>query len=383
MNKRHWKVTAVVILILAVVVFMMLFISTKGKMPVIEYSEFYHMVEKGEVNSAEVSKMQVKFKLYNSELLHQTDNPQTPDFIEFLLLHNVKVTMKTAASDILFMIIESIFILLFLSLVPIIFLRFRKNKTVKVVKHVPTKFKDVVGMDNLKEEFYQIMNVMKNSEKYQKQGMHMPKGVLLEGAPGNGKILFAKAVAGESSVNFIPAKATDFESMLMAVGPMKVKQLFRLARKHKPCIIFIDEFDGIGTKRSYGQTAMETENTRIVTALLNELDGFAANDSILVLAATNNKKALDEALIRPGRFDRKCTVPYPDLTSRIALIEMYTKNKKLAFELQPKDLAKQFEKYSCAKIAVTLNQAALIAERKGSVQIGKEEITAAIQEVNG
>ncbi len=192
MNKRHWKVTAVVILILAVVVFMMLFISTKGKMPVIEYSEFYHMVEKGEVNSAEVSKMQVKFKLYNSELLHQTDNPQTPDFIEFLLLHNVKVTMKTAASDILFMIIESIFILLFLSLVPIIFLRFRKNKTVKVVKHVPTKFNDVVGMDNLKEEFYQIMNVMKNSEKYQKQGMHMPKGVLLEGAPGNGKILFAK-----------------------------------------------------------------------------------------------------------------------------------------------------------------------------------------------
>lgn len=384
MNTRFGKLTAIFILILSIIiVFIILSIFTEGKTITMEYSEFHHMVETGKVDSAEVSKTRVKFKLFDSKLLHQTDNPQTPDFIEFLLLNNVKVTTQTSASDLLFTIIEILFIVLFLSLAIIAFNKLQKNKTFKVVKRVPTKFNDVVGMDDLKEEFYQIMEVMKNPEKYQQQGIHMPKGVLLEGAPGNGKTLFARAVAGESSVNFIPAKATDFESMLMAVGPMKVKQLFRLARKHKPCIVFIDEFDGIGTKRCYGQTAMETENTRIVTALLNELDGFTANDGVLVLAATNNKKALDEALIRPGRFDRKCIVPYPSLDSRIALIEMYTKNKKLAPSIQTKDLAKKFEKYSCAKIEVILNQAALIAERKGNTQIEKDDITAAINEVNG
>jgi cell division protease FtsH len=146
--------------------------------------------------------------------------------------------------------------------------------------------------------------------------------------------------------------------------------------------VFIDEFDGIGTRRSYSQTAMETENTRIVTALLNELDGFTGNEGILVLAATNNRKALDEALIRPGRFDRKYLVPYPGKEERKKLIAMYTRNKNLAEDVEIEELAQLFDKCSCAKIETILNQAALFAERKGRRKIGRVEIVMAAAQVN-
>lgn len=209
----------------------------------------------------------------------------------------------------------------------------------------------------------------------------MPKGILLEGKPGNGKTLFAKALAGEAKVNFIPAKATDFESMFMAIGPMKVKILFKKARTKAPCIVFIDEFDGIGTRRNYSGSAIETENTRIVTALLNELDGFQANQGILVLAATNSISALDEALIRPGRFDAKVTVPFPDENSRKELIKMYSVNKDLDTECSVEKLAVLFNGFSCAKIESVLNRAALLSKQSQKAKISLEEIKLAIKEL--
>ena len=174
----------------------------------------------------------------------------------------------------------------------------------------------------------------------------MPKGILLEGEPGNGKTLFARALSGEAKISFIPAKATDFESMFMAIGPMKVKLLFRKARRKAPCIVFIDEFDGIGTVRNYSGSAIETENTRIVTALLNELDGFEPTDGVLVVAATNSVQALDPALIRPGRFDAKFTVPYPDFHAREQLVQMYCKGKAHTQDCTESVLAKMFDGYS-------------------------------------
>ena len=192
--------------------------------------------------------------------------------------------------------------------------------------------------------------------------------------------LFAKALAGESKVNFIPAKATDFESMFMAIGPMKVKLLFRKARKKAPCIVFIDEFDGIGTVRNYSGSAIETENTRIVTALLNELDGFEKTDGVLVIAATNSIKALDPALIRPGRFDAKLTVPYPDFEARKQLVQMYCKGKNPASECSPEKLAKMFENFSCAKIETVLNRASLIANQQERTEFTLSDVTKAMQE---
>ena len=167
--------------------------------------------------------------------------------------------------------------------------------------------------------------------------------------------------------------------MFMAIGPAKVKLLFAKARHHTPCIVFIDEFDGIGTRRNYSGSAIETENTRIVTALLNELDGFTPHDRILVLAATNSRAALDEALIRPGRFDAKYTVPFPDLETREKLIEKYSAGKKSSCDI--KLLAKNFNGFSCAQIESVINRAALIANQQNREEFSAQDIQEALKEI--
>ena len=381
-KKRLWKWLLLAGLFLVAMLYCMMTVLSGEKIPKVTYSEFYHMVENGQVIWAVISEDAVDFKVKDDDMLYRTDNPLKDDFREFLLLHDVQVESETSAVEWIYIVSDMLFNIFFFGLIGFVAYKLVRNRTFRVVKHVDTGFDDVVGMEGLKKEFYQIMEVMKHPEKYRQQGIRMPKGILLEGAPGNGKTLFARAAAGESSVSFIPAKATDFESMFMAVGPMKVKQLFGLARKHTPCIIFIDEFDGIGTRRSYHHTAMETENARIVTALLNEMDGFTANEGILVMAATNNRKALDEALVRPGRFDRKYLVPFPDKKERISLIKMYTETKILAEDVDIEELADLLENCSWAKIETILNQAALAAERRGSIAIGRVEIMVALGEVN-
>ena len=236
-------------------------------------------------------------------------------------------------------------------------------------------------MDNLKRDMTQVMKIMQNAKEYAAKGIRMPKGILLEGEPGNGKTLFAKALAGEAKVNFIPAKATDFESMFMAIGPMKVKLLFRKARKQAPCIVFIDEFDGIGTVRNYTGSALETENTRIVTALLNELDGFEPSKGVLVLAATNSIEALDPALIRPGRFDARFKVPYPDYNARVELVKMYCNGKNPDTACTPETLAKYTDGYSCAKIESVLNRAALLSGQDNRVEFTMDDFKRACSEL--
>ena len=232
-------------------------------------------------------------------------------------------------------------------------------------------------MDQLKRDMAQVMQIMKNPREWEKKGVRLPKGILLEGEPGNGKTLFAKALAGEASVNFIPAKATDFESMFMAIGPLKVKLLFAKARRRAPCIVFIDEFDGIGTRRNYSGSAIETENTRIVTALLNELDGFEPTNGVLVVAATNSVQALDPALIRPGRFDARFKVPYPDMAARVQLVQKYTQAKKRAAACSDQKLAELFNGFSCAKIESALNAAALRASQAGRPEFTLDDVEAA------
>lgn len=378
---RKKIVTAVLILLILLYIVVTIFFSGK-KASIVKYHEFYTQVENGEVVWAEISENSVNFKVKGEDTVYKTDNPQKDDFREFLLLHDIEVETETSFFDYLYFFMDILFNILFFGLLLFLGYKLFGNRTFQVMKHIDTRFDDVIGMEGLKKEFYQIMDVMKYPQKYREQGIRMPKGILLEGAPGNGKTLFARAAAGECSINFIPAKATDFESMFMAVGPMKVKQLFRLARKHSPCIIFIDEFDGIGTRRGYSQTAMETENVRIVTALLNELDGFKSNDGVLVLAATNNRQALDEALIRPGRFDRKYVVPYPDKEARMKLIKLYTKKKVMSEDVEIEELSEMFGKCSCARIETVLNQAALLAERRNSKKIGRVEIMMAFAEVS-
>ena len=346
----------------------------------VTYVDFWQCVEAGDVASVKFEGDTIHFSVKASPVKFKTQNPNSPVLQEELMKRAIEVTVAKDGTEILSLIFDLIFYLFFFGVIFIAFRKFISPNTFKVVHKTGVKFDDVVGMDKLKRDMVQVMEIMKKPAEYAKKGIRMPKGILLEGDPGNGKTLFAKALAGEAKINFIPAKATDFESMFMAIGPLKVKLLFKKARRRAPCIVFIDEFDGIGTIRNYNGSALETENTRIVTALLNELDGFEASNGVLVIAATNSIKALDPALIRPGRFDAKLTVPYPDEEARRKLVEMYTRGKKPAAECTPETLARLFNGYSCAKIESVLNGAALRAGQEGRAEFTLEDIKSAATE---
>ena len=346
----------------------------------VSYVDFMQCVEAGDVVSVKFDGDVIHFSTKASPVKFKTQNPNSPLLQEELMKRAIEVTVAKDDAEIISLIFDVFFYLFFFGVFFIVFRKFISPNTFKVVHKTGVRFDDVVGMEKLKRDMTQVMEIMKNPSAYAKRGIRMPKGILLEGEPGNGKTLFAKALAGEAKVNFIPAKATDFESMFMAIGPLKVKLLFKKARRRAPCIVFIDEFDGIGTIRNYNGSALETENTRIVTALLNELDGFEASKGVLVIAATNSIKALDPALIRPGRFDAKLTVPYPDEAAREKLVEMYTRGKKPAAECTAQVLAKLFNGYSCAKIESVLNGAALRAGQEGRSEFTLDDVKAAAAE---
>lgn len=348
------------------------------------YSEFYNLVKEKQIVEVKVTEKKLLYKkATDSEkdgYRYYTENPDSPLLKEYLLINKVKVTVEKGTDETVSMIFDIAFYLIFFGIILVVFRKFISPNTFKIVKKTGKKFDDVIGLESLKKDMIQIMDIMKNPAKYAKMGVRMPKGILLEGDPGNGKTLFAKALAGESKVNFIPAKATDFESMFMAIGPMKVKLLFRKARKAAPCIVFIDEFDGIGTKRNYSGSAIETENTRIVTALLNELDGFEPNKGILVMAATNSIQALDEALIRPGRFDARVKVPYPNERSLGMLIDMYLKGKTVEKDVTNERLVAEFKGFSCAKVESVLNKAVLIGANNQRTVVSWSDIEQAVKE---
>lgn len=354
--------------------------ETNSKNQTVPYSVFYKEVSDGNISSVKIHSDKIEFYYVGSTTKNFTENPDSPLLKEYLLQNNVIVEQSKESSEILSLISDIIFYAFIAVIILVLIKKFFAPNQFKIVRRTGKKFDDIVGMDNLKNDMKQIMQIMHNPAAWAKKGIRMPKGILLEGAPGNGKTLFAKALAGEANVNFIPTKATDFESMFMAIGPMKVKSLFRKARRHAPCIVFIDEFDGIGTKRNYSGSGIETENTRIVTALLNELDGFEPAQGVLVIAATNNIQALDEALIRPGRFDARFTVPYPDQESIKQLIQMYSQGKAFVPECTVEKLAVLFKDFSCAKIESVLNRAALISSQKQKTAADLSDINDAMKE---
>jgi len=376
MKRNRVLVLSLLILVLAGGVGYYLYENLNGKLQTVPYSQFYEGIEKQQIKSVKIGEDKI---IFNKE--YETVNPHSPVLEEYLLRNGVEVEVEKDTSAIISIIFDAIFYLFFFGVIFIVFRKFISPNTFKVVHRTGVKFDDVVGMDKLKQDMGQIMKIMQNPVEYAKKGIRMPKGILLEGEPGNGKTLFAKALAGEAKINFIPAKATDFESMFMAIGPMKVKLLFKKARRRAPCIVFIDEFDGIGTIRNYNGSALETENTRIVTALLNELDGFEPTEGVIVIAATNSIKALDPALIRPGRFDAKVTVPYPDMESREKLVEMYCGGKSPAAECSVEVLARKFDGFSCAKIESVLNRAALLASQEERAEFTLEDIKQACSEM--
>ena len=235
-----------------------------------------------------------------------------------------------------------------------------------------TTFKDVAGLKQVKDDLYLLVDFLKSPTKYTDAGAKMPKGVILCGPPGTGKTLLAKAIAGEANVPFYSVSGSDFVEMFVGVGAKRVRELFKTAQKNAPCIIFIDEIDAIGGSRD-AQTSGNSEQRQTINALLSEMDGFSGNNGVLVIAATNRIDDLDQALIRPGRFDKQITVPLPDTAEeRLEILKMYSDNKKFAEDVDFKLLSKETIGFSPADIEALLNEAALISVQTNQPFINKK-----------
>ena len=241
-------------------------------------------------------------------------------------------------------------------------------------------FDDIAGLDEEKEELKEIVEFLKQPKKFTEMGAKIPKGVLLYGKPGTGKTLIAKAIAGEADVPFISMSGSEFIEMFAGLGASRVRKLFDKARKLSPCIVFIDEIDAIGSRRTSNSGA-ESENNQTLNQLLVEMDGFSSEETIIVLAATNRPEMLDKALLRPGRFDRQVTIPAPDLAGREAILKIHAKNKKIAEDVSLYSIAEDTAGFTGAELANILNEAAIIATKKEHDAITNSDLDEAVKKV--
>lgn len=247
-------------------------------------------------------------------------------------------------------------------------------------KSTGVKFDDIAGLDEEKDELIEIVDFLKNPKTYLEMGAKIPRGILLYGKPGTGKTLIAKAIAGEAGVPFISMSGSEFIEMFAGLGASRVRKLFEKAKKLSPCIIFIDEIDAIGSRRT-SNSGSETENNQTLNQLLVEMDGFDTNETVIVLAATNRPEMLDKALLRPGRFDRQITIPAPDLLGREKILKLHSQNKKFANDVDFRSIAGDTAGFTGAELANVLNEAAILATRNKHSEITNLDIENAVKKI--
>ena len=328
------------------------------------------------------------------QIQYKVLTPEDPDLMKKLEAADVEITVKKPSeSSQLVGVLGS----LLLPLLFIVFLivmaksiqaggsqamSFGKSKAKMLLDNkVKTTFKDVAGIDEEKQELEEIVDFLKHGEKYIKLGAKIPKGVLLVGPPGTGKTLMAKAVAGEAGVPFFSISGSDFVEMFVGVGASRVRDLFEQAKKHQPCIIFIDEIDAVGRQRGAGLGGGHDEREQTFYQLLVEMDGFDENVNIIVIAATNRPDILDNALLRPGRFDRQIVINRPDILGREQILNVHAKNKPLSKDVELKILAKRTPGFTGADLQNLLNEAALLAARHDQKEINMDNLEEAIDKV--
>jgi len=410
MNKSQstgiWIVVVLLILCLGSMLFPGQTTSTKD----ISYSQFLTKVKSGQIESVQIDKdtLIAKPKAGQAESVTTVMNSKNPVPVQYRVMipmndlslyqkleeKSVDVNVKKPSDSSQFIGLLSI-VLPFLLIIGFVILMaktlqsggsqamsFGKSKAKLMLdSKVKVTFKDVAGIDEEKQELEEIVDFLKNGEKYIKLGAKIPKGVLLVGVPGTGKTLMAKAVAGEAGVPFFSISGSDFVEMFVGVGASRVRDLFEQAKKHQPCIIFIDEIDAVGRQRGAGMGGGHDEREQTLNQLLVEMDGFDENTNIIVIAATNRPDILDNALLRPGRFDRQIVVHRPDILGREQILNVHAKNKPLADDVDLKVLAKRTPGFTGADLQNLLNEAALLAARSNKEKIEMPDLEEAIDKV--
>lgn len=418
MNKNQSMSMYIILGIMVLAFITMLMAGPNTNTKDLSYSEFLQKLKAGDIKSVEIDKenslliahpkVQIPVeKKKSSEAMNALYGEQKSPIVQYKVLfpndyglmtrlENAKIDIsvkKQKESSQLMGVLGS----LILPLLFIIFLivmakglqaggtqamSFGKSKAKLMLDNkVKIAFKDVAGIDEEKQELEEIVDFLKNGEKYIKLGARIPKGVLLVGVPGTGKTLMAKAVAGEAGVPFFSISGSDFVEMFVGVGASRVRDLFEQAKKHQPCIIFIDEIDAVGRQRGAGLGGGHDEREQTLNQLLVEMDGFDENTNVIVIAATNRPDILDNALLRPGRFDRQIVINRPDILGREQILKVHAKNKPLADEVDLKVLAKRTPGFTGADLQNLLNEAALLAARHDKAKIGMDDLEEASDKV--
>ncbi|MFQ6037716.1 MAG: ATP-dependent zinc metalloprotease FtsH, partial [Candidatus Aminicenantales bacterium] len=347
----------------------------------INFSAFLDEIEKGNVARVTIAGSQLKGEFTDGTPFKTIAPPEYNDLVNILRDNNIEINVKDTSRSPWFSYLFTWFPILLLVLFWVFFMRqmqaggnkalsFGKSRA-KLFSGMQKKvtFKDVAGVEEAKEELQEIIGFLRDPKKFQRLGGRIPKGVLLVGAPGTGKTLLARAVAGEAGVPFFSISGSDFVEMFVGVGASRVRDLFDQGKKHAPCLIFIDEIDAVGRQRGAGLGGGHDEREQTLNQLLVEMDGFDSNEGIILIAATNRPDILDSALLRPGRFDRRIVVNMPDVRGRKDILKVHVKNIPLARDVDLKVLARSTPGFSGADLANLVNEAALLAARRGQDKV--------------
>jgi len=395
---RALKNIALYMLIVLLALFAMKMVS-RSDIEIKELSEpqFYQMVEQGQVKMVRVEVAELVYNL-SGELKDNSKFTATvskeADITKLLREKKVDYTTQPVPPPSIWM---TLLTTLFPIIILVVFLLFIMNQTQggggRVMQFgkskarllsgedVKVSFKDVAGAEEAKEEMQEVVEFLKNPQKFIQIGAKIPRGVLLYGAPGTGKTLMAKAVAGEAGVPFFSISGSDFVEMFVGVGAARVRDLFEQAKKNAPCIVFIDEIDAVGRQRGAGLGGGHDEREQTLNQLLVEMDGFSTGEAIIVMASTNRPDILDPALLRPGRFDRHILIDKPDVKGREAILGVHVQNKPLDDNINMEILAKRTPGFTGADLANMVNEAALLTARRNKNKIGMEELEESIERV--
>lgn len=378
-KKINLKKLTIILMALLMLIFVwgeFISLLISDKVTEISYNQFNQMVDNKEVKEVLINLKSDTFTIIdNNDKKYATDNPKYSEFKKDLLIKDVKI--KELSEPLWLSLLSSLFPILAMS--GVLLLVFSKQtqvvstSTKKVVNIPLVKFSNVAGLKEVKQDMQDMVDFVRNPEKYNENGAKLPKGAILYGPSGTGKTLLAKAIAGEAGIPFFSASGSSFIEMFAGVGAKRVRELFNEARKNAPCIIFIDEIDAVGGKRANFSSNGEQRQT--LNELLTQMDGFQGSEGVLVLCATNRLEDLDEALIRPGRFDKQIMVPLPSTPEdREEIIRLYTTNKKLQDDVNIQYLSKITMGFSPAEIEALLNEATIIATKENDGIINTQNI---------